>query len=249
MATKVLVDARIYVGGYEFSGDANQVTLAISSADVEMTPFGYGGGTKRRAGLTDASFSMQGFSDFAAGAQDVAISGSVLAVNNTPITVSDPAGSAQAEGNPAIFGRGVLLTYSPVQASVGDAATFEATGMISGVVVPGGKVLHPDTARTASGVASGLNQGTLAAGENLYSTLHVVAVAGTSPTLDVVIESDSSNSFASPTDRVTFAQTSAVGSQWGTPLSGPRTDTHYRVKYTVGGTNPSFTFIVVQGSR
>ncbi len=242
MTGKVLVDARIYAGGFDFSGDANQVELALTADDVVMTPFGYGGGTKRKAGLTDASFSMQGFTDFDADAQDARLD-SVVRVNNTPITVADTdVTGAQAEGDPATFGRGVLLDYSPLQSAVGEAATFEASGMISGIVIPGGMVLHPDTSRTASGTGSNVALGALIAGESCYAILHVVAVSGTAPTLDVVVKSGS-------TDRITFAEASAVGSQWGIPVQGPITQANWSIEYTIGGTNPAFTFVVAAGFR
>ena len=248
MPSKIVDDARVYAGGFDFSGDSNQLALTISVEDVVMTPFGFGGGTKRRAGLTDASFSMQGFVDSVAAAQDESMFGSVLGVNNQPITVSDPAGSSQAVGDPSTFGRGVMLGYSP-GAAVGEAHAFDASGMISGIVLPGARILHPDTSRTVSGTATGFQMGAVAAGEVFYSAVHILAAAGTTPTLDVVIESGTTNTFGTVADRVTFAQATAVGSQWGVPVAGSVTHQFWRVKYTIAGTTPAFTFVVVAGIK
>ena len=250
MGTKILIDARVYAGGFDFSGDSNQVALAISVEAVEMTPFGYGGGKKRRAGLTDANFEISGFVDFADDAQDENMFDSVLGVDDTPITVSDPVtADTQAEEDPATFGRGVMLDYSPFQSPVGAAAGFDAAGKISGVVIPGGRIMHPDTPRTSTGTTTGFAFGALAVGETMYSALHVIAVSGTNPTLDVIIQSDTSG-FPSTTNQVTFPEQTAVGSEWGAAVAGSVDDTFWRVSYTIGGTDtPTFTFIVVMGLR
>jgi len=62
-----------------------------------------------------------------------------------------------------------------------------------------------------------------------------------------VVQSDDAQAFLSPTDRITFAQATAIGAQWATPVSGAITDDWWRLSYTIGGTNPSFMVIVVVG--
>jgi hypothetical protein len=90
--------------------------------------------------------------------------------------------------------------------------------------------------------------GAATATQHLYGVLHVLAVSGTNPTLDVVIQSDDAEGFASGTTRGTFTQKTAVGSQFLTPVAGPVTDTHWRCTWTIGGTNtPSFTIALVVG--
>jgi hypothetical protein len=70
--------------------------------------------------------------------------------------------------------------------------------------------------------------------------LNVTAASGTTPTLDVVVE----DSFDGTTWNTvaTFTQKTAVGVQ-ALDVSGQFTD-QLRVRWTIGGTTPSFTFDV-----
>lgn len=94
-------------------------------------------------------------------------------------------------------------------------------------------------ARTASGDSGALtNYGPAA---TLRAQLAVTAAAGTSPTLNVVIEDslDGTNWYAIGT----FAQRTAAGTEV-LNITTPFADT-VRVRWTIGGTTPSFTFSVV----
>ncbi len=75
----------------------------------------------------------------------------------------------------------------------------------------------------------------------------MVAASGTTPTLDVTIESDDGVGMGSPTTRINFAQATAIGAQWATPVAGAIADDWWRVAYTLGGASPSFTFICIIG--
>lgn len=84
------------------------------------------------------------------------------------------------------------------------------------------------------------------AGKYLYAAMHVVAVSGTDPTLDMIIRSDEAVEMESPSTRFTFAQKTAIGSQWMTPISADIIDTYFQASWTIGGTNnPTFTIAVV----
>lgn len=100
-------------------------------------------------------------------------------------------------------------------------------------------------ARTATGTGDGVTG--FARAETLTATLVVSAASGTNPTLDVIVQHsiDGSNWF----DLITFTQRTAAASEMksvseeqGTTVTaiGDR----LRVKYTIGGTTPSFTFKV-----
>ena len=90
--------------------------------------------------------------------------------------------------------------------------------------------------------------GSVLAGEALYAALHVTAVTGTNPTLDVVIESSATGSFSGEeTTRITFTQADGITSEWSS-VAGAVTDTHWRVTWAIGGTDtPTFTFAVIAG--
>lgn len=94
----------------------------------------------------------------------------------------------------------------------------------------------PSAARTASGDSGVLpNYGPT---QTLRAQLDVTAAAGTSPTLDVVIE----DTLDGDTWNVvgTFAQKTAAGREV-INVTTPFAD-RLRVRWTVGGTTPSFTF-------
>lgn len=103
--------------------------------------------------------------------------------------------------------------------------------------------LVPSAARTASG-DSGVLTG-WGVPNSARVQLDVTAASGTSPTLDVVIEDtlDGTNWYVVGT----FAQKSAGGRDV-INLSTPFTD-RLRVRWTVGGTTPSFTFSVLAYSE
>lgn len=102
-----------------------------------------------------------------------------------------------------------------------------------------GQTFVESAARTASsdsGVQSGFGDES-----TLRVQLEVTAAAGTAPTLDVVVEDtlDGTNWNVI----ATFAQKAAAGREV-VNVTTPFTD-RLRVRWTVGGTTPSFTFSVL----
>jgi hypothetical protein len=105
---------------------------------------------------------------------------------------------------------------------------------------PGGREIPAaSAARTASG-----NSGTLSgygAAKTLRAQLDVTAASGTTPTLDVVVE-DSVDGGTNWNTVGTFAQKTTTGREVinvTTPFSDD-----LRVRWTIGGGTPSFTFSV-----
>jgi hypothetical protein len=96
--------------------------------------------------------------------------------------------------------------------------------------------LHESAARTATGSGSALELGDRG---TLRLILTVSAASGTTPTLDVTVET----SFDGSTWRSagTFAQRTSAASE---RKSFPGCDRFVRISYTIGGTTPSFTFSV-----
>lgn len=94
-------------------------------------------------------------------------------------------------------------------------------------------------ARTASG-DSGAQYGYGPAG-TIRAQLNVTAASGTSPTLDVVIE-DTLDGSTNWNVVGTFAQKTATGREV-IDITTPFSD-QLRVRWTIGGTTPSFTFAV-----
>lgn len=90
-------------------------------------------------------------------------------------------------------------------------------------------------ARTASGTGDTYEMGDLSA---LRLKLDVTAASGTAPTLDVIVET-SPDGAANWQTVATFAQKTAVSSELNV---FPGCDRFVRAKWTIAGTNPSFTF-------
>lgn len=163
----------------------------------------------------------------------------------------------------------VLATLAPVNGDVGSLAYFMRT--TRGSYQTGGEVgsllrfsvslsasgglgavrgnLMANSVISATGDGVALNLGAVGASQVRYAGMHVLSVSGSSPTLDMIIESDTEEAFAdSPSTRFTFAQAGAIGSQWLTPVAGAITDTWWRASWTIGGTgSPSFGVVVVLG--
>ncbi len=207
---------------------------------LEVTTFN--DAAKRRiAGLFDVSADLQGF--YQAGTNPDLIDKILwdkLALQDEIMTICPTDGAA---GAVAYFTKVVEATYAP-GGSVGEAFPFsvEAQGterLIRGIVAETG-------VKTASGNGTARNMGAVTASQKLYAAMHVIAASGTTPTLDVAIESDDASGFLSPVTRITFAQATAIGAQWK-EVAGAISDTWYRPVLTIGGTTPSFTVVILLG--
>jgi hypothetical protein len=85
----------------------------------------------------------------------------------------------------------------------------------------------------------------VSATQAVFAGLHVLAVSGTdTPTLTVKLQSDALEAFGSSADQLTFTAATAVGAQFKT-LAGANADTWWRAQWTISGTNPSFTFVLI----
>lgn len=98
----------------------------------------------------------------------------------------------------------------------------------------------PSAARTTTGTSGVITAVTPT--EALRAQLDVTAAAGTSPTLDVVIQ-DSLDGGATWNTVGTFAQKTVAGREV-INVTAPFSPL-LRVSWTIGGTTPSFTFAVV----
>lgn len=97
----------------------------------------------------------------------------------------------------------------------------------------------PSAARTTSGsLTAGSHYASV---DSIRAQLNVTAVSGTSPTLNVVIE-DSLDAGVTWNTIGTFAQRTAAGREV-INITIPFGST-VRVSWTIGGTTPSFTFVV-----
>lgn len=241
MTIEVLNDAKLYMAGRDLTGHVNALALGVGSELKPVPVFG-DAGIRRISGLTDIALSHAGYFDAAAVDADLFAN---IGLENVPVTVAPNDG---AEGKDAFIFRALHATYTPA-GEIGEPFVYSVTAMGSagdpGVM---GTILG-NGAETATGNGTAFQVGAVGAAQKLYAALHVFAVAGSTPTLDVTVESDDAGGFGTPATRLTFAQKTAVGAEWATPIPGAIADDFWRIAFTIGGGSPSFSFIVTIGIR
>lgn len=236
MAEQGVIKARkLWLGGYHLSGYMNTVLLDWQGNPLPNTKLG-DDTESNAAGLPSIRTEAAGFWDVDA---DDAIQ-NTLAVADTPCSIGMETGAAGE----------VAYTYKALQGAysagdrVGELMRFDVSAMGRGSPLVRGTIMHNAT-RTSTSTSTAYQVGAASATQTVYAALHVVA-ASAADTLDVVVQSDNAEGFSSPTTRITFTQATAIGSQWGL-VAGAITDDWWRLSYTIGGSDPSFTFVVVLG--
>lgn len=242
MATFVSKDCKAWVGQYALHGRLNRIDLSDSTDALDETVFGADSRT-HKPGLSVIAASYAGFFEAdGTGAVDDALQ-AVRGASNTIVSLAPTTG---AVGERCFTFRAM---HSEIQreGSIGELALINASAVASGgePLVPG-YVLHNGT-QTATGTGTAVEVGAVGASQYVYAALHILTVSGTSPTLDVVVQSDDGSGMGTPTSRITFSQATAAGTQWATPVAGAITDTYWRASFTLGGTSPSFEFVLVLG--
>lgn len=241
MATHVLTDAKLWVHKWDMSADHNAVNLLYAAEPQDVTTFGQS--TRKRAGgLKTVNLTGEGLWSGGTDLVDEALFGRI-GVADTPVSIALEGGD---EGEAAYLFRALKAKYTP-GAEVGQMLRFSLEAEAErGEGLARGFVLHNAT-RTATGTGGKVQVGALSATQRLYANLHVLAVSGTNPTLDVVVESDADASAGSETSRITFTQATGKTSET-LNVAGAITDAYWRVSYTIGGTgSPSFQFVVTVG--
>ncbi len=244
MAFQVLKDCRTYCGGYNLTGYTNKIELNYSAEELDDTVFG-ATAKSRTTGLKDTSLNEEGFWEAdGTDAESYKVDDIIMskfALIDEVITVSPDGADA---GDAAYSFLSTITQYVP-SGAVGQFMAFTVDAKGVDVLVRGTIMENGAKTATANGTARQL--GAVGAGQKLYASMHVIAASGTSPTLDLIIQSDDAQGFASATNRITFARKTAIGSEWATPVAGEITDTWWRAAWTIGGTNPSFTVVVFVG--
>jgi hypothetical protein len=239
MAELVWTNAKLWLDGYDLSGSMNAIALEHSAELVDNTAFG-DATRSRLGGLKNITMQADGYWNGGADQVDDVLF-SRVGQTQIPVTLGPIAGADGEVGYGFLAAQGA---YAPGGA-LGEMLAFTVNAEADGDLVRG-TIMH-NAARTASGNGVARQLGAAAAGQNLYAALHVIAASGTTPTLDVVVESDDGVGMASSSTRITFAQATAIGAQWATPVAGAITDDWWRITYNIGGTGPSFTFVVLIG--
>ena len=243
MAKQVLKNLGLYYGSLALASQINQVALEATAPEVDVATFDSNGWSDTVAGLLKASLRFDGFWD---AAEPDASAFAQISKADWPATVVKPAGTVPAVADVAYFLLASEFSYT-LGGQVGAAARLSLALTGAGALLRG-RVADYQAPATATGNGTGYQLGAVTAAQRLYYAVHVVGASGTLPTLDLVIESDDADTFGSATTRVTVAQFTDVGTAYGS-VAGPITDTWWRVRRTIGGTSPEFTYLVALAIR
>lgn len=229
MGTEALLNATTFVGGFDFTGTMNQLSLAGDLEALDSTVFG-SVARSRTAGLQDVTAQLVGFWDAGTDQVDPAVfavlGGASQVVTHTPHgTAGEVAYIYEAkEFSYSMFGEvGQLAPYTlALQGSSGNTQP----GLIRGQLAAA-----KGNVSATGALGSAVNLGAVDAGEYLYLAFHVFS-AGT--TISVKVESDDNAGMTTPTDVAggTIGPITTSGGTWMTRVAGPITDTHFRLNVT-----------------
>jgi hypothetical protein len=240
----------IFIGAYNVSGRSNAVSMQLTKAVKDRSVFGSIGRSKG-TGLESGAFSAAGFYD-----ADLDMERSYHGVD-TPVSLFIPttAGAAVAAGDCAFFMKALEAEYRRGIRFGEDAMfTFAAIGDQLGYPIGVGYVLNPGlVAVTADNTpaASIVLVGAAATNQYVYGILHVTSVS-TSEAIVVKIQSDAAVGFTTPSDIITFASKTAIGSEIAVRVAGDGSgDTYWRAyaDVTVTGEPCSVTFACAMSIR
>lgn len=124
MAVSVLTDAYVSINGVVLSDHARRVTTVDNRDSVDVTAFGATNKTIAK-GLGDGTITVELYQDFAAAKTHATLQ--PLISSSTPFTVEvRPTSAARSATNPAILMTALLMNYSGLDGSVGEASTITA---------------------------------------------------------------------------------------------------------------------------
>lgn len=249
MAEFALNNVQVFLGSFDFSGHGNAIEMNYGAELVDVTSFN-DGGRVRIPGFESFEATLQGFLNDDAKNVDEEIE-SRHGGTAQAMSVALNAGSV---GDPAYLSSSIFGTYQYGGGEVGSAGTFslemanQGTGakLVQGFVLASGQ--HTSTNNGTEVDVGTLDVTTL--NQKLYSAAHVVSWDGTTTSVDITIESDTTG-FGSPTTRITHPQFTGVGSSFQTydaaDISGA--ETFYRAVVTMAGASPDVTLFVTVGIK
>ena len=241
MAITALTNAKLYVAQFDLSGDHNQLALDVGVQELIATVFG-DTAERVRGGLGLIELTGQGFVSFGTGNVHEALRANIN-VADVPVTIAAESGD---DGEYAEFFKARIAQYR-LGAPVGQLLPFTVAASAQGQLPIQGTILGTG-AKTATANGTGRQFTAPTATKSIFAALHVLSVSGTTPTLDVVITSDDNSGFTSATTRLTFAQKTAVGSEFLTAAGPFAGETWWRAQWTIGGTGtPTFSVVIVFG--
>jgi hypothetical protein len=234
MATEVLTNCKILLGGYNLSGYHNGLEITHGAEMLDDTVFGTSGTRSAKPGLKN--FEANGNVFF-----DTTLDGVIYDRIGAVREVMSYAMVGEAHGDVTFFIRGINGTYNPLSGEVGALLQSEFTARSSNAPLVRGRLFVPDGTPITTGSATALQLGAVSATQRVYCAIHVTSVSG-GGSATFTLQSDNAVGFPSGTTQATSTAFTAIGAQWLEVL-GPITDDWWRVGYTISGTVTAFVSV------
>jgi hypothetical protein len=236
MATEVLTDCKILLGGYNLSGYHNSIDINHSAEMLDDTVFGTSGTRSAKPGLLNFEATGNVFFDTVL---DEVIYNRIGATRE----VMSYAMTGNTHGDIVFFIRGINGTYNPLSGEVGTLLQSEFTARSSNSPLVRGMLAVPLGTPVVSGNSAGFQLSAVSATQRAYAAIHVISISG-GGSATFTLQSDTAG-FGSATTQATSTAFTAIGAQWLEVL-GPITDDYWRIGATISGTVTAFVSIGIK---
>lgn len=227
MASLKFTDCKVYLAGYDLSGQLNQASLDYACETLDETTFG---STTRinKGGLLKVNAAVEGLWDSSGDTAPDPVLFPRIGSSDMP-AVMVPQGATV--GNIAYLFRVLGAKYA-LNGRTGGLLPFslELPGT-GGHPLVRGKLFHAGSATGNIAGGTAIQLGAVGATQYVYAALQVFGGTGN---FTVKIQSDDNSGFTSPTDRITFTQVANAtehASEWSR-LAGSITDDYWRIVAT-----------------
>lgn len=246
MADPVVNQTNLWLGGYDFSGEINALSLKAGRAELPDSRMTDDIGASH-PGIQMVSATADGFWSAGVGSVDAVITSSRIITKEAsewPLTFlpNSAPGAAGADGNVAYNLRSAQFG-AKFGAEHGQLLPFYVTSRARTGKLDRGTVMLPKTSYTVTTTGTARQLGAVASGEQLVAILHVFSATGT---WTATVESDNGGGFGTPTVQATFTAATGITRQVIT-VPGPITDDFWRVVYTetVAGTSTAAVVLAI----
>jgi len=244
----ILTDGVVCVGADRLSPQANQVSIMPKTSEHDVSAWE----DVAHTWITGAEDPEISFTGYSSASSDFAILQKLEAGTAEEICFYKSGASPGARG---LFFLGQPLGQIPIGGQYDTPATSGASFKSAGDRVNQGYLLYSAVGTagiTATAAQAGVNAGAVSATQEVVCVVRMVnppGVSGTSPTLGVILESDTSDAWAAPTTRHTFTNFTGNTVQRAT-VSGAITDTWWRINFnSISGAGATFYPVVFLAIR
>lgn len=226
---EVAKDYKIWVGGYDWSGYHNAVSIPRRVQVKECTTYG-ATGEEHVGGVPSWEVVGAGYWDLDAVAEtarpDKEIYSTILSLDNNPISIAE----GSTIGDIGRFGYSLLAEYKPGM-DLGEVLKFDISAKGTGPLLRGRMLGQVTTTEIGSSNTAALEAFAIAADEVLWGIVHCWVLGATSVDLKVQSSPNGTNTWS---DRLTFTSLTAIGAEIKTNTD-TITDTFWRLAYTTTG--------------